>query len=649
MASLPESPAIAVVEDEYIVALDIKNFLERSGYRVSGLFPSGDELLARMDELGPDLVLMDIKIRGSLDGVETAKIVHDRWKTPVILLTAFADDETIARAKLTQPFAYILKPFEERELRTSIEIALYRAGMERRLRDSEERFRRLFQEGISGNFLADAQDRVIEANAAFRRLIGLEADAPLPRLREIFHDSASWESFKAGLARSRRVEAAELALRKPGGGELIVLANAALLTDGDGNAAGIQGEFSDLTDRRVLEERLGQSQKMEAVGRLAGGVAHDFNNILTAVLGYANLLSESAEKYPELKDDVEGIRKAAAKAAALTRQLLAFSRQQPVAPKNLALNALVGDMERMLRRLLTEEISLSFDLGEGLPEIFADPTHVEQVVVNLVVNAKDAMPGGGRLLVSTRLESLAAPRAVGLETLAPGRYAALSVRDSGGGIASEILPRIFEPFFTTKARDKGTGLGLSTVYGIAKQAGGAVGVSSASGEGSTFTVYFPETRRPQAGAAGGPASSSEDQREALARRPGTILFVDDDEEIRLLAGKFLGRRGHRVLVAANAGEAILLAESGGSPIELLVTDLVMPIMDGYRLARRLAGAIPGLKVIFISGHPERATDKAADGASGKAAAGSPPGRFLPKPFTEQELSEAVDEALAEPS
>ena len=646
---MPESPAIAVVEDEYIVALDIKNFLERSGYRVSGLFPSGDELLARMDELGPDLVLMDIKIRGSLDGVETAKIVHDRWKTPVILLTAFADDETIARAKLTQPFAYILKPFEERELRTSIEIALYRAGMERRLRESEERFRRLFQEGISGNFLADAQDRVIEANAAFRRLIGLEADAPLPRLREIFHDSASWESFKAGLARSRRVEAAELALRKTGGGELIVLANAALLTDGDGNAAGIQGEFSDLTDRRVLEERLGQSQKMEAVGRLAGGVAHDFNNILTAVLGYANLLSESAEKYTELKDDVEGIRKAAAKAAALTRQLLAFSRQQPVAPKNLALNALVGDMERMLRRLLTEEISLSFDLGEGLPDVFADPTHVEQVVVNLVVNAKDAMPDGGRLLVSTRLESLAAPKAVGLETLAPGRYVALSVRDSGEGRALETLPRMFEPFFTTKARDKGTGLGLSTVYGIAKQAGGAVGVSSAPGEGSTFTVYFPETRRPQAGAAGGPASSRADQREALVRRPGTILFVDDDEEIRLLAGKFLSRRGHRVLVAANAGEAILLAESGGSPIELLVTDLVMPIMDGYRLARRLAGAIHGLKVIFISGHPERASDKAADGASGKAAAGSAQGRFLPKPFTEQELSEAVDEALAGPS
>jgi PAS domain S-box-containing protein len=597
---------------------------------VSGLFPSGDELLARYEELRPSLVLMDIHIKGSRDGVETASLLHERWQVPVILLTAYADEETIARAKLTQPFGYILKPFEERELKTAIEIALYRASMEQKLRQSEARYRRLFQEGLSGNFLTDREGRIVEANAAFRHIFGIGADAPLPELPSLFPDRAAWQSFRAGLSASRSLELAEFLLRSPGGKDILVFANVALFLDERGEESGIQGELSDLTERRRLEERLGQAQRMEAVGKLAGGIAHDFNNILTAIIGYANLLEDSARNGEAIKDDIEGITKAAAKATSLTRQLLAFSRQQKVSPRTLETNDIVKDMEKMLRRILGEEIALSLSLDAGTPAVFADPSQVEQVLVNLVVNAKDAMPEGGRIQILTRLERIRVPRNVGMDTLPAGDYAVIIVRDTGTGIKPEILNRIFEPFFTTKPKDKGTGLGLSMVYGIAKQNGGGVEVSSSPGAGATFAVWVPAAPR-QAEV----VAEEAPERLPAAVRPCTILFVDDDEELRKLAERLLGRLGHRVIPAANAGEAILIAEGQGRPIDLLVSDVVMPLMDGYTLARRLTVMLPGLKVLFVSGYSERAAD------------GESQGRFLAKPFTEAQLADAVGKALAE--
>lgn len=456
-----------------------------------GLFSSGDEFLAQYESLLPDLVLMDIRIKGSRDGVETARLVNERWKTPVILLTAYSDEETIARAKITQPFGYILKPFEGRELRTAIEIALYRAVMERKLRESEARYRRLFQEGPSANFLADANWTIIEANSAFLRLFCLGEGESIPSLADFFPDEGAWESFRAALIASHKLQFAELSLHGRDQGEIVVFANFALVYDVSGSLAGMQGELIDVTERRRLEERLAQSQKMEAIGRLAGGIAHDFNNVLTAIIGYSNLLADELPQSPEAIEDVEGIKKAAAKASGLTRQLLAFSRRQPISPQSLDLNALVQDMEKMLRRLVSENIAFTLDMGEPSPRIYADSTQLEQILINLVVNARDAMPHGGVIRLATRTESLVSPRAVGLDTLAPGAYALLSVGDSGCGIAPEIIDHIFEPFFTTKAVDKGTGLGLSTVYGIARQAGGAIEVVSRPGEGSLFTVWLP--------------------------------------------------------------------------------------------------------------------------------------------------------------
>jgi PAS domain S-box-containing protein len=624
-------PGIAIVEDEYIVALDIKSFLERSGYRVAGMFSSGEELIRRFDELQPELILMDIKIRGDLDGVETARLIHERYFTPVVLLTAFADDETVARAKITQPFGYILKPFEERELRTAIEIALYRAAMEKRLRESEERYRNLFNEGISGNFLADGNGAVIDANPAFRKLVGLlpEGDS-LGRLEELFPDQAGWESFRDTLASGRRFELAELALRRADGQDLLVLANAGAILDQDGNMVGMRGELSDTTERRKLEERLVQAQKMEAVGRLAGGIAHDFNNILTAILGYSNLLDDEIDAEGPARDDVEGIRKAAGRAANLTRQLLTFSRRQPFSPRPLDLNSLARDTERLLRRLLTEDVALSLSTSDSQAVVVADPVQMEQVLLNLALNARDAMPRGGALIIAIDTRRLDSPLSVGIDTLAPGDYVTIGVADSGLGIEPRLIDRIFEPFFTTKPKELGTGLGLSTAYGIAKQSGGTIGVVSEPGKGSTFTVWIPRAASP---------AEREDEEEPIRAgdqaRPATILFVDDDEEVRSLATKLLTKRGHRILVAANAGEALLMAESYGMPIDLMIADTVMPFMDGFSLARRIQSIIPGIALLFISGHPGRANEPDAVG------------RFLAKPFTDAQLTAAVAKALGQ--
>jgi two-component system, cell cycle sensor histidine kinase and response regulator CckA len=619
---------IAIVEDEYIVALDIKSFLERSNYVVAGMYSSGDELLIDFEDIKPDLILMDIKIRGSLDGVETSRLVHERYRTPVVLLTAFADDMTIARAKITQPFGYIIKPFEERELKTAIEIALYRADMERLLRESEERYRNLFHEGISGNFLSDNEGLVVEANPAFRTLAGIGPDDDLPRLEDLILDRSVLSAFMEKIKSGDRLELEELPLRSIEGRDLVVLANAAAIHDSSGEHSGIRGELIDNTERRMLKERLIQAQKMEDAGKLAGGIAHDFNNILTAILGYSNLLSEELPAEGPAREDIEGIRKAAGRASNLTRQLLAFSSRQPFSPRSLDLNVAVQDQERLLRRILPENIQLSLALSQRDAIVLADPAQIEQVLLNLSLNARDAMPSGGALHISIAVEVLDASRAVGLDALAPGSYVRLDVTDTGVGIPPAILNKIFEPFFTTKPKERGTGLGLSTVYGIARQLGGAVSVASTEGKGASFSVWVPN------------ASKEHANDELRVEKsvwpevpPATILFVDDDDAVRTLASRLLAKGGHRVLIAANAGEALLIAENSGPSIDLLVTDTVMPFMDGHVLARRLRAMLPTVGLLFISGHPGKGNDPEEEG------------RFLAKPFTEAELAQAVSRAL----
>jgi two-component system cell cycle sensor histidine kinase/response regulator CckA len=384
---------------------------------------------------------------------------------------------------------------------------------------------------------------------------------------------------------------------------------------------------------RASEERLRQSQKMEAVGRLAGGIAHDFNNLLTVIRGNAEMLLMDLPPESPLRADAEEVRRAADRAAALTRQLLAFSRREVVRPRVLSLNRLVGDLQRMLRRVIGEDVALETELGAGRDLVLADPGQVEQLVVNLAVNARDAVAEGGSIRVSTAEVEVGhgnggEPATRGVPA---GSYVALTVSDTGSGMDEAVLERIFEPFFTTKEQGKGTGLGLATVYGIVRQSGGHVTVESAPGEGSTFRVFLPHADAPaedagDAAAAAGPARGS-----------GTVLLVEDATGVRTFAARVLARCGYHVLEARDGREALDVAQAFAGRIDLLLTDVVMPEVGGPELARRLHPLRPDAGVVYMTGY--------ADGEVLRTGLFPPGAPLLPKPFSAEALADAVEEAL----
>jgi len=380
-----------------------------------------------------------------------------------------------------------------------------------------------------------------------------------------------------------------------------------------------------------LEQQFFQAQKMEVVGRLAGGVAHDFNNLLCVILSYAEMIDDELAPDAPVRADVKEIRTAGVRARDLVRQLLAFSRQQVFDAKILDLNEVVVGAEKMLRRLLGEDIELTTVLAPGLWHVRADPGQVEQIVLNLAVNARDAMPDGGRLTVTSANVELESAHARSLGDVAPGPYVSLSVADSGVGMDPATLSRIFEPFFTTKEQGQGTGLGLASVFGIVKQSRGHIEVASEPGKGATFTLYFPRVS--------GAADRETDAASDLDARGGdeTVLLVEDDDQVRAVARGILRNRGYVVLEASNPGEALLIVEQHQGTIHLLLSDVVMPRMNGRQLAERLATARPEMRVLFMSGYTGDASMQESIASSGTP--------FLQKPFTPASLARKVREAL----
>ena len=383
-------------------------------------------------------------------------------------------------------------------------------------------------------------------------------------------------------------------------------------------------------ERTRLTEALRQVQKIDSLGRLAGGIAHDFNNLLMVIEGHADLVLQDLPPEDPLRGSVEDIRRAASRATDLTRQLLAFSRGQLLNPRVLDLNASLRDSTRMLRRLLGEHIDLTTSLDDQAGPIKADPGQLDQVIVNLAVNARDAMPQGGRVSIATRNVTIDEIEASGQPTFRPGSYVLLTFSDTGHGISEDILPQIFEPFFTTKGQGKGTGLGLAMVYGILKQSGGWISVSSEVGRGTTFEIYLPRVEAPLSNAVPAPAIE-------IKRGSETVLVVEDEEPVRRLACHALRTFGYDVLDAANGDEAVLLCEQRRRPIPLLVTDVIMPGMSGPQLVERLSERYPEMRVVYISGytdvpvlHPPRSGEPAA---------------FLQKPFTAADLRRKVREVL----
>ena len=559
--------------------------------------------LAEMDAINTRLTALEVNFSQSLG--EAA-----RWLTRVLLQLILAVGLLLAGLAIWLAGALLRR---------------FRRG-EEALLESELLYKSLVEQSPFGIFRSTPAGRIVAANQAMVAMLGFGSEP------ELLETDLSTGVYVDGTARARLIESvrehgnasAENAWRRKDGRIIAVRQTARVVLDAEGEPLHFSTIAEDITERRELESQLRQAQKMEAIGQLASGVAHDFNNLLAAILGSAEILLEELPEGGASRDDAAEIRGAALRAADLTRQLLAFGRKQALAPQLLSLNELIERMEKLLRRTLGEEVELRTVLSPSLGAARADPTQLEQVIVNLAVNARDAMAKGGKLTVETANVELDGAYVARHPLVLPGSYVMMAVSDTGAGMSAEVQARIFEPFFTTKPRDKGTGLGLATVYGIVKQSGGFVWVYSEPGTGTVFKVYLPRV----AGSAGQPAPAAPEGK--LLGGSETLLVAEDQVEVRKYTRKLLEARGYAVLSAASGPEALELAAGHHGPIHALVTDVIMPGMTGRELAVELVKERPRTRVLYLSGYADESIVHHGVLEPGVA--------FLQKPFTADALA-----------
>ncbi len=791
---------ILIVDDEVIIARELESRLLKLGYNVVAIASSGLEAIELAESTAPELILMDIVLKGELDGIEAATEIKRRMEVPVIYVTAYTDNRTLERAAITDPFAYIVKPFNERELGANIEMALFKHRAEQRARGVERWFTRAIQDTNDAVVAADekglitlfnegaeaitswkrecAMGRCIDDVVRFvsrttgeRLPIQASVEGPTVRLADdtwlldrlekqlpvdatLIRLATSRERFESGVvtifrdvtgerhgalaslsadvalavAQSLTVEGmlnicaaslvrhlkaafARIWTLGPGGDQLLLRASAGQYTHLDGRHAkipvgelkigriardrtphltnnvlmdpnisdpewarrehmvafagyplmvservvGVMGMFSRREfspavlgalgaisntiavgiERSLLAGQATQNQKLEALGQLAAGVAHDFNNLLTVITGYGDLLMRSADLDPHARELISEMTSAGDRATSLTRQLLAFSRRRVLAPTVVDLNQLINDARSMLKRLVGENIEINTELSDSIKMIHADAGQLEQVLINLVVNSRDAIGKQGRITIETRNVHVDDSIASVYPRMRSGEYVMFSVSDTGAGMPAEVVERIFEPFYTTKAEGKGTGLGLATAHGIVTQAGGHILVESQVGNGTTFQVYLPATNDQRPAARGSTAMAS------LTVGSETLLLVEDDHSVRALAARVMRSCGYTVIEAENGEQALLIAIGFSGTIDLLVTDVVMPKVSGVALYARLSRLRPGLKVIYMSGYAE--DDVIRQGLKDGNCA------LLQKPFAISDLALLVRQVLSKPA
>jgi two-component system cell cycle sensor histidine kinase/response regulator CckA len=521
-------------------------------------------------------------------------------------------------------------------IRTTIQDITERKHTEESLRESEVKYRQLVEYAPSGIFEIDLNTfKFLNVNDVMCEVMGYSKEeflsiSPLELLTEENRNLLA-EGMEKMLSGEKISDSAEVKLRTKDKSEFWALVNTKMFYK-NGKPFKAQVVAQDISERKRLEEQLIQSQKMEAVGQLAGGIAHDFNNLLTVIKGYGQLSLLDLKESDPLWGNIQEIQKATQRASDLTRQLLAFSRRQILDLKVLNLNSLVRDLNKMLRRIIGEDIELITLLNEDLGRVKVDPGQIEQLILNLAVNARDAMPSGGKLIIETKNVEIDVEYVAAHIGLTPGRYVRLSVSDTGVGMSQEIVEKAFEPFFTTKETGKGTGLGLSTVYGIVKQSGGSIQAYSEPGFGTTFNIFLPRVEENL------DALDLQKESDLLPKGSETVLLVEDESSVRNLAYRILCQQGYTVLEAANGDEALcIVQEHIGKEIDLLLTDVVMPRMSGKELADRLKTLKPELKVLFTSGYTDDSIVHRGVLATGT--------HFLQKPFSPKTLSQKVREVL----
>lgn len=611
--------------------------IEESGYSCQyDRVETREDFLARLDA-DYDLIVSDYGLP-SYDGLAALKAVRGRdLEIPFILVSGTVGEEVAIESLKAGATDYVMKnrlsrlgPVVRRALR-ECEERRQRRFAEISLRESEEKFRAIFQESLDLIMTIDGETGLIlQVNPAAQRNLGYETEALTGKHFSILFPAAS-KSSRKDLLKELRVRGAVFEsqeIQRQDGSVCLMDLTANLIPWGKGKA--VLATFRDVTERKHLEDQLHHSQKLEAMGRLAGGIAHDFNNLITAIIGYSQLALTRLATGNSPFDEIEEVIKAGKRAASLTSQLLAFSRKQIVQPKILDLNEIISDLRKMLARLIGEDVQLSVGLDPALGPVKVDRGHIEQVIVNLAVNARDAMPEGGKLSIQTETILLDEPSVLH-SGCQPGAYTVLSISDTGMGMDSETQSRIFEPFFTTKEKGKGTGLGLSTAYGIVRQSSGAITVESEPGRGTTFHIYLPVVKEAD--------SSAEEKNvdESATQGSETILLVEDDAGIRGLVRRVLEMNGYRVFESEDAEEAIEKYHAHKESINLILTDVVMPGMSGRQMTGSLGPLRPQTKVLYMSGYMGDSLRGQTDLASDHP--------FIQKPFTLDDLARKVREVL----
>ena len=632
---------VLVVEDSEDDTLLVLAELRRSGYELLWeSVDSAEDMREALEREVWDVVISDYAMPG-FNAFGTLSVLKEmELDLPCVIVSGTIGEETAVEVMKAGASDYVMKdnlkrlvPAIERELRES-KVRQDRLRAIDALEQSEARYRSLVDNLDMGVTLLDPDFNVVMTNAAQMRLFNGKSSGVIGRkCHEVFAELKSICPYcpaRRAMAQGHAAEAEFDHIRSDGNHVNLRLRAFPTLNEKN-QVSGCIEIMEDITERTRLEEQLRQAAQLEAIGRLAGGIAHDFNNLLTAMLGYSGMILQQMTKANPYRDKVFQINRAAERASELTRQLLAFSRKQVLSVKVLDINPIIADFEKILRRLLGADIELVTTLDPALDQALADPSQVEQILLNLAINARDAMPTGGKLTMTTANAILDKDYCQIHPDLQPGRYVTFSVSDNGVGMDPSTKANIFDPFFTTKEKGKGTGLGLSTVYGIVKQHRGHVSVTSQPGSGTTFKVYLPSAS---------PRPDQIEMEEAVAsfrRGNETILVVEDEEIVRNLTTESLELLGYSVHSAGHPEEAQRFCEEYPEPIHLLLTDVCLPAMDGTRLYSSLSSVRPDMKVVYVSGASQN--DMAGQGALRSS------GHFLQKPFTLDILAAKVREVL----